>query len=70
MVCILLQYSSQAALVSDFELMFNNARHYNEEDSQVFKDATLLEQVLLSQVRSLPELEESTPTGVKSSPRR
>ncbi|CAG5124399.1 unnamed protein product [Candidula unifasciata] len=40
------QYSSEQALLSDFELMFNNARHYNEEGSQVYQDADTLDRAL------------------------
>ncbi len=57
------QYVSEAAMVADLELMFNNARHYNEENSQVYKDAQSLEKVLLSKLRSLPPLDPSTPLG-------
>ena len=28
-------YITEKELIKDFELMFNNARHYNEENSQV-----------------------------------
>ena len=28
-------YLTEKELIKDFELMFNNARHYNEENSQV-----------------------------------
>ncbi|ELU08320.1 hypothetical protein CAPTEDRAFT_221993 [Capitella teleta] len=52
-------YSSQEALVDDFELMFNNARHYNEEISQVYKDACILERILMAKVNSLPSLDGS-----------
>ena len=37
--------------------MFNNARAYNEDGSQVFNDANLLERVLQQKVRDLPSLE-------------
>lgn len=40
------QYPNEQALLSDFELMFNNARHYNEEGSQVYQDANTLDRVL------------------------
>ena len=32
-----LQYSSEDELMLDFEVMFDNARYYNEEDSQVYQ---------------------------------
>ena len=53
------QYTSQNGLVQDLELMFNNARHYNEEKSQVYEDAEALERVLLNKIRSLPTLDGS-----------
>ena len=34
---LLLQYSSEDELMLDFEVMFDNARYYNEEDSQVYQ---------------------------------
>uniref|UniRef100_A0A0B7AIS6 Protein polybromo-1 n=1 Tax=Arion vulgaris TaxID=1028688 RepID=A0A0B7AIS6_9EUPU len=42
------KYLTEQALLSDFELMFNNARHYNEEGSQVYQDANTLDRALRS----------------------
>jgi len=42
------KYPTEHALLSDFELMFNNARHYNEEGSQVYQDANTLDKALHS----------------------
>ena len=39
-------YPNPQALLSDFELMFNNARRYNEEGSLVYNDANTLEKAL------------------------
>ncbi|XP_036370884.1 protein polybromo-1 isoform X2 [Octopus sinensis] len=47
------KYISELKLIADFELMFNNARHYNEEDSQVYHDANTLERVLKNKWKSL-----------------
>ena len=44
-------------MVSDMELMFNNARHYNEENSQVYKDANTLERILKTKMKSLAPLD-------------
>jgi len=63
------KYVSQQALVSDIELMFLNAKHYNEECSQVYKDTVLLEHVLGSRLKSLPSLDDQSSAG-KASPRR
>ena len=62
-LCVCVQYQSQEALVADLELMFNNARHYNEESSQVYKDACTLERILMARVHSLPSLDGS-PLGL------
>lgn len=40
------QYANEQQLLNDFELMFNNARHYNEEGSQVYQDANTLDRAL------------------------
>ena len=53
----ILQYASTTALVQDLELMFNNARHFNQETSQIYKDAETLERILRLKVRSLPSQE-------------
>jgi len=37
--------------MSDFDLMFKNARHYNEEGSQVYSDAITLEKALKARWR-------------------
>ncbi|XP_071082321.1 protein polybromo-1-like isoform X6 [Haliotis cracherodii] len=40
------KYANEQQLLNDFELMFNNARHYNEEGSQVYQDANTLDRAL------------------------
>ena len=40
--------------------MFNNARHFNQETSQIYKDAETLERILRLKVRSLPTQEGAT----------
>lgn len=45
------QYPSEYNLMSDFDLMFKNARHYNEEGSQVYTDAITLEKALKARWR-------------------
>jgi len=47
-------------LVDDIELMFKNARNYNEENSQVYKDADTLERLLHSRVRTLAPIDDSS----------
>ncbi|KAG7267016.1 hypothetical protein CRUP_028263 [Coryphaenoides rupestris] len=40
------RYATEEALLVDMKLMFRNARHYNEEGSQVYNDADVLEKIL------------------------
>jgi len=60
--CSDVQYLSQQALVDDIELMFKNARHYNEENSQVYKDADTLARLLHSRVRTLAPIDDLSKT--------
>ena len=50
------QYESHADVVSDLRLMFANAKHYNEEGSQVYKDAETLERILKKKLKNLGPL--------------
>ncbi|XP_061543027.1 protein polybromo-1 isoform X3 [Phycodurus eques] len=47
------KYLSQDAMVEDMKLMFRNARHYNEEGSQVFNDADVLEKIMTDRRKDL-----------------
>ncbi|XP_030231386.1 protein polybromo-1 isoform X1 [Gadus morhua] len=47
------KYTSEDALMEDMRLMFRNARHYNEEGSQVYNDADVLEKILKDRRRDL-----------------
>lgn len=40
-------------LLSDFKLMFNNCKQYNEDNSQIYKDAVKLESVLMEKLKEL-----------------
>ncbi|KAL7062634.1 hypothetical protein AAHC03_0883 [Spirometra sp. Aus1] len=46
-------YSTHQAMVADLRLMFNNAKHYNEENSQVYRDAVSLDRVVKKKLKSL-----------------
>ena len=46
-------YWSESALLTDIMLMFANCRLYNQEAAQVYKDAEMLEKVLLDRVEQL-----------------
>jgi chromatin structure-remodeling complex subunit RSC1/2 len=51
------KYQNLDQVLADIELMFENAKVYNEEDSQIYKDAVELQ----SQARILAEQEKSKP---------
>ncbi|XP_036150298.1 protein polybromo-1 isoform X6 [Monomorium pharaonis] len=54
-------YDNLDELVSDFILMFDNACKYNEPDSQIYKDALILQRLVLQSKLQLSEDEESVP---------
>uniref|UniRef100_A0A672IFE6 Protein polybromo-1 n=1 Tax=Salarias fasciatus TaxID=181472 RepID=A0A672IFE6_SALFA len=47
------RYATEEALMEDMRLMFRNARHYNEEGSQVYNDADILEKILKDKRKEL-----------------
>lgn len=47
------RYNNIKELAKDFQLMFNNAMHYNIEDSQIYKDAKTLLQALSVKIGEL-----------------
>ncbi|XP_074547684.1 polybromo 1, like isoform X2 [Halichoeres trimaculatus] len=47
------RYATEEALMDDMRLMFRNARHYNEEGSQVYNDADILEKILKEKRKEL-----------------
>ncbi|CAH8508587.1 unnamed protein product [Heterobilharzia americana] len=49
------KYSSHEEMVVDLQLMFNNARNYNEEGSLVYNDAELLDSVVKKRLRSFAQ---------------
>ncbi|XP_065288528.2 protein polybromo-1 isoform X2 [Dermacentor albipictus] len=64
------KYSSEDAMVSDVKLMFSNCRMYNEEGSQIYRDADTLERALLDKIRELGSLYDSLPPRSMPRPRR
>uniref|UniRef100_A0A3B5AYE7 Protein polybromo-1 n=1 Tax=Stegastes partitus TaxID=144197 RepID=A0A3B5AYE7_9TELE len=52
------RYTTEEALMDDMRLMFRNARHYNEEGSQVYNDADILEKILKDKRKELGPSEE------------
>ncbi|XP_071349268.1 polybromo 1, like isoform X3 [Trachinotus anak] len=47
------RYATEEALMDEMKLMFRNARHYNEEGSQVYNDADILEKILKDKRKEL-----------------
>nr|XP_029537665.1 protein polybromo-1-like isoform X2 [Oncorhynchus nerka] len=47
------RYATEEALMDDMRLMFRNARHYNEEGSQVYDDADILEKIVKDKRKEL-----------------
>ncbi|XP_038061798.1 protein polybromo-1-like isoform X2 [Patiria miniata] len=47
------KYNNEETVLNDFDLLFNNARQYNEEGSMVYEDANLLERLLKDRCREL-----------------
>ncbi|XP_038628001.1 protein polybromo-1 isoform X5 [Tachyglossus aculeatus] len=50
------KYSGEEGMIEDMKLMFRNARHYNEEGSQVYNDAHILEKMLKDKRKELGPL--------------
>ena len=48
-----MEYNTEDEFIHDFEIMFQNARHYNEEGSEVYKDSVSLEKTLKKKRRWL-----------------
>uniref|UniRef100_A0A7N6AKL2 Protein polybromo-1 n=1 Tax=Anabas testudineus TaxID=64144 RepID=A0A7N6AKL2_ANATE len=47
------KYMTEDSMVEDMKLMFRNARHYNEEGSQVYNDADVLEKIMKDKRKDL-----------------
>lgn len=54
-------YDNIDEIAADFMLMFENACKYNEPDSQIYKDALLLQQICIQTKQSLRDGDESVP---------
>ncbi|XP_030314404.1 protein polybromo-1 isoform X1 [Calypte anna] len=52
------KYTGEEGMIEDMKLMFRNARHYNEEGSQVYNDAHMLEKILKEKRKELGPLAE------------
>ncbi|XP_049589991.1 protein polybromo-1 isoform X1 [Syngnathus scovelli] len=57
------RYAIEEALMDDMRLMFRNARHYNEEGSQVYNDADILEKILKDKRKELGQPPEEEDVG-------
>lgn len=54
-------YETLDDLVADFVLMFDNACKYNEPDSQIYKDALVLQRLCLQTKLQLKEDDDTVP---------
>uniref|UniRef100_A0A8D0GFS1 Protein polybromo-1 n=1 Tax=Sphenodon punctatus TaxID=8508 RepID=A0A8D0GFS1_SPHPU len=52
------KYTGEETMIEDMRLMFRNARHYNEEGSQVYNDSHILEKILKEKRKELGPLPE------------
>lgn len=50
------QYTVEEDFIHDFETMFQNARHFNEEGSEIYEDSVTLEKALKKKRRWLAHL--------------
>ncbi|NP_001003535.2 polybromo 1, like [Danio rerio] len=57
------RYNNEDALMEDMKLMFRNARHYNEEGSQVYNDANVLEKMVKDKQKELGPAPEEDDVG-------
>ncbi|EEC07487.1 polybromo-1, putative [Ixodes scapularis] len=62
------RYASEEAMLADLRLMFANCRLYNEEGSQIYRDADTLERALHDKLRELGPLYDSRAS--RTMPRR
>ncbi|XP_028970113.1 polybromo 1, like isoform X4 [Esox lucius] len=60
------RYATEEALMDDMRLMFRNARHYNEEGSQVYNDADILEKIVKDKRKELGASPEENTDNVGS----
>lgn len=59
------QYTCEQAAVADFLKMFANAKIYNEEVSQVYKDAVALERIVKNKMRNYSHSGNADPLSPK-----
>uniref|UniRef100_L7M5U2 Protein polybromo-1 n=1 Tax=Rhipicephalus pulchellus TaxID=72859 RepID=L7M5U2_RHIPC len=64
------KYSSEESMVTDLKLMFSNCRMYNEEGSQIYRDADTLERALFDKIRELGSLFDPMTPRAMPRPRR
>ncbi|XP_018617666.1 protein polybromo-1-like isoform X1 [Scleropages formosus] len=57
------KYLNEEQMIEDMKLMFRNARHYNEEGSQVYNDANTLEKILKDKRKELGPVPDDDDVG-------
>uniref|UniRef100_A0A8B9K0K7 Protein polybromo-1 n=1 Tax=Astyanax mexicanus TaxID=7994 RepID=A0A8B9K0K7_ASTMX len=57
------RYNNEEAFIKDVKLMFRNARHYNEEGSQVYNDSGILEKIVKDKLKELGPAPEDDDVG-------
>lgn len=64
-VCISLKYENEKELITDLKLMFNNARSFNEDGSQIYNDAITLERAMKAKVMEMSIADDSEVSTTK-----
>jgi len=59
------EYESEEEFIHDFEVLFQNARHYNEEGSEIYEDSVSLEKTLKKKRRWLSHIVTDTKSPMK-----
>lgn len=62
-------YMTEMDFIHDFEILFQNARHFNEEDSEVYEDSIILEKALKKKRRWLSHVTDGKNASPMKPPR-
>ncbi|XP_054286185.1 protein polybromo-1-like isoform X2 [Macrosteles quadrilineatus] len=61
------KYQCEEEILSDFKLMFDNCKRYNEEGSMIYDDAIKLQKILMGRVKELGPLPDTPGSSAKKS---